>query len=327
MTPASCSDRTCRPDRECWPGRDRSPVRPGYPPAKRWPTAPSHPDRARVQARRSSRCRACCPGCRRASHPARVAGPRQSSPCASRHWVSSIRISCGRVNAFSAIFSGFESLRGHSVQSALVRGEDATLLRKMFAQQRRHRARDDLRQRRTSRHVVIHLNHLVERANPIGEIRQRELRHCPFVPARAGKHVLADSRWWQRRNTTACKMLSRAKKLASPGNASQVRARSEGHQQLRLAAQQFGHLLLLRGADGAIQECRQDGPIRHLLDIVAFEVERHRPEHDVHGRNHIENPLRQVDHRLFAAAAGGAPVERDLGFLLRHTHTSSGACS
>ncbi len=53
-----------------------------------------------------------------APQPARVAGPRQTRPCASRHSSGSISTSCGRLNSFTSIVSGFVAARGHSEHSA-----------------------------------------------------------------------------------------------------------------------------------------------------------------------------------------------------------------
>ena len=117
--------------------------------------------------------------------------------------------------------------------------------------------------------------------------------------------------------------------VGQAGNAAEVGAGAEGEQQLRLGSQELDDLLLLGGAHGAVDEGGEDLAVRHRLDVRALEVERHGPEDDVDGRGHVEDLLGEVDDRLLAAAAGGAPVEGDLGFgCVRHgTVTSSGVAA
>ena len=53
-----------------------------------------------------------------AAQPARVAGPRQTMPWASRHRSGSMSVWCGRRYACTSSLSGFVAARGHSEQSA-----------------------------------------------------------------------------------------------------------------------------------------------------------------------------------------------------------------
>src|ERR1039458_5811722 len=88
-----------------------------------------------------------------------------------------------------------------------------------------------------------------------------------------------------------------------------LRAYAEGNDDLRLLAQQTGHLQLVRGAHRAVDEGDRDGAIVHRLHILLLEIQRDRPEDDVHRLQDFEQIFRQVEHRLLAAAAGGTPVE------------------
>src|ERR1022692_4770852 len=58
-----------------------------------------------------------------------------------------------------------------------------------------------------------------------------------------------------------------------------------------------------------IYEGDRDGAIVHRLHVLLLEIQRHRPEDDVHCLQDFEQIFRQVEHRLLAAAAGGTPVE------------------
>ena len=109
--------------------------------------------------------------------------------------------------------------------------------------------------------------------------------------------------------------------VGQAGNAAADGARAVGDQELALAAQQVGHLLLFGGADGAVEQGGGDGLVGHRLDVLVFEVHRHGPEDDVHRLDDAEDVLGQVNDGFFAASARGAPVEGDFGF--RHEQPPS----
>ena len=113
-------------------------------------------------------------------------------------------------------------------------------------------------------------------------------------------------------------------RFARPGNAAHVRARAEGHQELALLAQQLGDVLVLAVADRAVEERQVELAVGHRLDVLVLAVHGDGPEADVGDLGHVEDELVGVEHGDVAAAARGAPVERDLELLWSATaHLSS----
>ena len=89
-------------------------------------------------------------------------------------------------------------------------------------------------------------------------------------------------------------------------------AAPEGHHGLGLAAQEGDHFLLFGGAHRTVDKrCRQLA-VGQGLHVLTLEVQGHRPEHHVNELDGRQQLIVEVDYRLFAAAAGGAPVEGHL---------------
>ena len=99
-------------------------------------------------------------------------------------------------------------------------------------------------------------------------------------------------------------------------NAPGAGARAVGDQEAAFAPQEVGHLLLLGGTDGAVEQRGEDGLVRERLDVLVFEVHRNGPQDDVDLLNHPEDVLGEIHNRLLAASAGRAPVKGH--FWLRH---------
>ena len=99
-------------------------------------------------------------------------------------------------------------------------------------------------------------------------------------------------------------------------NPAQVGAGAERHQELALAAQQPGHLLVLGVADGAVEDGQVQLLVGHGLDVAVLPVRGDGPEPDVGQGGHVQEELVGVEDRDVAAPAGGTPVERDLQLSL-----------
>ncbi len=105
-----------------------------------------------------------------------------------------------------------------------------------------------------------------------------------------------------------------AVEVGQTGDSAQLRAGAERHHDARFAAHQAGHLQLMAGAHGAVYETDGDLAIGHAFYILLFEIQGDGPEDDIHGGGHVQDLLAKIQHGLLAAAARGAPVERNLGF-------------
>src|SRR5579885_2110108 len=88
---------------------------------------------------------------------------------------------------------------------------------------------------------------------------------------------------------------ARGEQVGQPRYAAQVGATPKGEQKLGFGAEQAGHFLLLAGANGAVDE----------------------------GRGDLQEAFAEVHDGFFAAAAGGAPVERHFRFIGHQCMTSS----
>ena len=86
-------------------------------------------------------------------------------------------------------------------------------------------------------------------------------------------------------------------------------AGSECHQDLRFLAQQASHILLLTGADSAVEETKIDAFVSHLLDAAYLGVDRHRPEDNVECCGDIQDFFVDPQYSDVTASAGGGPVK------------------
>src|ERR1035441_5981828 len=161
------------------------------------------------------------------------------------------------------------------------------------------RVPDDLWGWRAAGDIIIHRDGTVQGENRIEQLGQGQL-------------VTILARLLTRRDGAAVSFVEHALgvgQVRQSRDAASLRAYAEGNDDLRLLAQQTGHLQLVRGAHRAVDEGDRDGAIVHRLHILLLEIQRDRPEDDVHRLQDFEQIFRQVEHRLLAAAAGGTPVE------------------
>ena len=110
--------------------------------------------------------------------------------------------------------------------------------------------------------------------------------------------------------------------VGQAGNAALAGAGAEGHQDLRLPPHQLGHVILLAGADAAVEEGDVDAP------SAIFSTSRTLPSAaPARRRCRRARPRRGSSRRWrsrdFAAAAGGRPVDGQLSLaLVAHAGTS-----
>ena len=81
-------------------------------------------------------------------------------------------------------------------------------------------------------------------------------------------------------------------------------------------------VLVLGVAHRAVEEGEVELAVLHRLDVVVLAVDGDRPQADVGGGGDVEDELVGVEHGDVAAAAPGAPVQRDLELLVSHALTS-----
>ena len=179
-------------------------------------------------------------------------------------------------------------------------------------EQRADRGLGDFGRRRTAGDVIIHLNHLVERAHHVPQLRQGKIMAVVLPFERGPGLGVVDHR--RRFLIDVAEDLLARELVGQTGDAAQVGAGAVGNQILALAAEQAGHLLLLAGADGAIEQRRHNGLVRHRLHIGLLEVHRAGPQHNVNRLDHAKDVFREVHDSFFTAAAGSAPVEAYFGF-------------
>ena len=195
-----------------------------------------------------------------------------------------------------------------------VGSEHCSLPGQLPLDERRHGRGNQARGRRAAREVVVDVDDLVERVHGGAERRQRQLSLGDAALLRGKRPVgVLDAR---RLVVDDVEDVLALVQVGEAGDAAKHRAAAERDHRGGLAPQQPGHLLLLRRADGAVDERRRQLAVVQRLDVLALEVERDRPERDVHELDDGQQVLAEVDHGLLAAAAGGAPVESDL--RLRH---------
>ncbi len=196
-----------------------------------------------------------------------------------------------------------------------VRRDDRALGRQLAFQQRGDGGLGQLRRRRAAGHVVVHVHHLVERAHDVVQRRQRRLAAF-FLEGdlRTDLRLLVDD--GGAFLVVELEDLLAGELVGQGGNAAGDRADTVGNQVLALATEQPRHFLLLGRADGAVEERRDDGLVRHRLDVLVLEVHRDGPEDDVHDLDHAQDVLGEVHDGFFTASTGGAPVKSD--FWLRH---------
>ncbi len=143
-------------------------------------------------------------------------------------------------------------------------------------EQGRDRLGDPRRLRRTTGHRVVDRDHLVEGPQEGQEDRdaQLALRGRP----RGARH---DAIGVDRRRAVAVgsgEDLGDRGEVGEAGDAALVGARAEGHEDLRLAAQEVGQLLVLAAADASREEADVDVAVRHGLDVPVLGVHDGRPE-------------------------------------------------
>ena len=111
------------------------------------------------------------------------------------------------------------------------------------------------------------------------------------------------------------KISSLRHEVRKTGNAAHVGARTEGDHELALLPQEFRDVLVLGVADRPVEEGEVELAVRHRFDVFVLAVDGDGPQADVRGGRDVEDELVGVEHGDVAAAAPGAPVERDLKFL------------
>jgi len=166
---------------------------------------------------------------------------------------------------------------------------------------RHHGPRDEPRRGRAPGEVVVDVDHLVQRADVLVEVREPHralgrgelLERADAVVAHGARRLAVDE---------LQQGLPRVQ-VGEPGDPAQPRARAERDDRAGLASEQLGHLGLLRGADRAVDERGRELPVGERDDVGDLEVHRHRPEDDVHGLHDVEHDLVQVHDGLLAAAA------------------------
>ena len=177
--------------------------------------------------------------------------------------------------------------------------------------------------RRAARHVVIHINHLIQRAQRGENLWDVDLA---FGHIETGARV--DLIRIVCRNGVEGRMddLTSRTQVCQSGDTALAGARAEGNQDLRFLAQQFGDVFVLVVADAAVEERQQDRAVFHGFDIFVFGIHGHRPEDHIEVGIHIQDLFVDVEHGDLTAAAGGCPVHCKFWFLplARHAGTSSG---
>ena len=163
--------------------------------------------------------------------------------------------------------------------------------------------------------IEIHVHHLVERADDVAKFRQGNGVAVVLKRSPGPRLGLVHHRGRFLVHVTE-KLLAR-ELIGQTGNAAQLGASAVGDEVLALAPEQMRHLLLLAGADGAVEQRGDDGLVRHRLDMLLLEIHRHGPEDNIHRLEHAEDVLGKIHDGFFATAARGAPVEADFGFI-RH---------
>jgi hypothetical protein len=86
-------------------------------------------------------------------------------------------------------------------------------------------------------------------------------------------------------------------------------AGAERHERLGFLSQEFGHMFLFFGSDGAVEEADIYVFVRHGFDVFVFDVYGHWPEHYVRDFYYVQYFLVYVQNCDFASAAACSPVE------------------
>ena len=100
--------------------------------------------------------------------------------------------------------------------------------------------------------------------------------------------------------------------VAQAGDAALRGAGAEGHEDLRLAAEQAGHVLLLAVADAAVEEADVDLAVGHLLDVADLAVGDAGAEDQVEGGVDVEDLGVDLQDGDLATAARRGPVNGQL---------------
>ena len=142
------------------------------------------------------------------------------------------------------------------------RADHRTGRRQLVADNGRDRIPDPFGFRRTTGQVVVDLHGLIERAQCVVEHGQVQFAFGHFRPVLRLDMVRVLGR--RRVVVHGVEDLSAVAEVGQSGDAAFVGARAERHQDFGFLAQQLRHVLLLAGADAAVEQADVDFAVRHL---------------------------------------------------------------
>ena len=167
--------------------------------------------------------------------------------------------------------------------------------------------------RRAAGHVVIHIDHLVQRAEARGTWLGCVISPSGIVVVMSAGRIRSGLSV-----ETVLKAVSKISlqgcRIGQSGNAAFAGAGAKCDQDLGLSAQQLGNVLIFVVADAAVEQRQQDRAVLHRLDILVFGIHGHRPEDHLEVGVHIQDLLVDVQDGDLTAAAGGCPVHGEFWF-------------